>query len=349
MAKKVLVGMSGGVDSAVSAYVLKSNGYDVTGVNCRFYDEDKTKASSDALDAKKVADTLGIPFEIYSYYDEFEQNVISSFISSYLKGETPNPCLECNKNLKFGKLLDSALEKGFDYIATGHYARVEFDEKSGRYLLKKGIDESKDQSYVLYTLTQHQLSHTLFPLGNMTKTDARSLAEKMNFVNARKHDSQDICFIPDGDYAAFIENRLDYILPKGNFVSSDGTVLGQHKGIIHYTVGQRKGLGIALGKPAFVQSKSAEDNTVVLGSNEELFSKELKAREVNLIAYESLSEPIRCKARIRYNAREQWATVTQIDESHIHVVFDEAQRAIAKGQAVVLYDEDVVVGGGIIE
>lgn len=349
MAKKVLVGMSGGVDSAVSAYVLKAEGYDVTGVNCRFYDEDKDKISSDALDAQKVAEALGVPFEIFYYYDDFDESVISSFISSYLKGETPNPCIECNKKLKFGKLLDSAIERGFDYIATGHYARVEYDEKRGRYLLKKGSDESKDQSYVLYTLTQHQLSHTLFPLGDMTKSHARTLAEKMNFVNARKHDSQDICFIPDGDYASFIKGRLDYTLPHGSFISTDGAVLGEHQGIIHYTVGQRKGLGIALGKPAFVLSKNAKDNTVVLGNNDELFSKELTARQVNLIAYDSLSEPIRCKARIRYNAREQWATVTQTDDSHIHVLFDEAQRAIAKGQAVVLYDEDIVIGGGIIE
>lgn len=349
MKEKVMVGMSGGVDSAVSAYVLKKAGYDVTGVNCRFYDEDKDKICDDALDAKKVADTLGIPFDIYKLYDDFEKEVISSFIHSYLKGETPNPCIECNKHLKFGKLLDIAIEKGFDYIATGHYARVEFDEKSGRYLLKKGKDASKDQSYVLYTLTQKQLSHTLFPLGDMTKNEARTLAEEMNFVNARKHDSQDICFIPDGDYAKFIVSRLDYALPKGNFISTDGTVLGQHQGIIHYTVGQRKGLGIALGKPAFVQSKNAKDNTVILGSNEELFTNELTAKDVNLIAYERLNEPLRCKARIRYNAREQWATVTQTDDSHIHVLFDENQRAIAKGQAVVLYDEDIVIGGGIIE
>lgn len=349
MSKKVMVGMSGGVDSAVSAYVLKSQGYDVTGVNCRFFDEDKTKISTDVLDAKRVADTIGIPFEVYELYNDFEEKVIASFIDSYLKGETPNPCIECNKHLKFGKLLDIALQKGFDYIATGHYARTGFDEKSGRYLLKKGLDESKDQSYVLYTLTQHQLSHTLFPLGDKTKSNARNLAEEMNFVNARKHDSQDICFIPDGDYASFIKKRLSYTIPHGSFVDTAGTVLGEHQGIIHYTIGQRKGLGIALGKPAFVLSKNTENNTVVLGSNEELFTKELTARDVNLISYERLSEPLRCKAKIRYNAREQWATVTQTDQGHIHVIFDEAQRAIAKGQAVVLYDEDVVIGGGIIE
>lgn len=349
MSKKVMVGMSGGVDSAVSAYVLKGQGYDVTGVNCRFFDEDKAKVSADALDAKRVADTIGIPFEVYELYNDFEEKVIACFIDSYLKGETPNPCIECNKHLKFGKLLDIALQKGFDYIATGHYARTGFDEKAGRYLLKKGLDESKDQSYVLYTLTQHQLSHTLFPLGDKTKGDARTIAENMNFVNARKHDSQDICFIPDGDYAAFIKKRLSYTIPHGSFVDATGTILGEHQGIIHYTIGQRKGLGIALGKPAFVLSKNTENNTVVLGSNEELFTKELTARDINLISYESLSEPIRCKAKIRYNAREQWATVTQTDQEHIHVVFDEAQRAIAKGQAVVLYDEDVVIGGGIIE
>ena len=346
---KVMVGMSGGVDSAVSALVLKNAGHDVTGVNCRFYDADKTKVSQDVEDAKKVADALGIPFETYELYGGFEDKVISHFIASYLKGETPNPCIECNRHLKFGKLLQKALDEGFDYIATGHYARIDFDESSGRYLLKKGADESKDQSYVLYCLTQHQLRHTLFPLGDMTKDDARTLAEEMSFVNAKKGDSQDICFIPDGDYASFIEGRLDYTLPKGNFVDTDGNILGQHQGIIHYTVGQRKGLGIALGKPAFVQSKSAEDNTVVLGSNEGLFRCELTARDVNLIAYEKLSEPLRCKARIRYNAKEQWATVTQTDENHLHIVFDEPQRAISKGQAVVLYDGDIVIGGGTIE
>lgn len=346
---KVMVGMSGGVDSAVSAYILKNAGYDVTGVNCRFYDEDKSKVSSDVEDAKKVAEKLHIPFDTYELYDGFESKVISPFISSYLKGETPNPCIECNKHLKFGKLLDKAIDEGFDYIATGHYARVEFDEKSGRYLLRKGKDESKDQSYVLYPLTQRQLSHTLFPLGDMTKDMTRTLAEEMSFVNARKHDSQDICFIPDGDYASFIEGRLDYTLPKGNFISTDGTILGEHQGIIHYTVGQRKGLGIALGKPAFVQSKNAENNTVVLGSNEGLFRRELTARDINLIICDKLTEPLRCKARIRYNAKEQWATVTQTDENHLHIIFDEPQRAISKGQAVVLYDGDIVVGGGTIE
>lgn len=349
MAKKVMVGMSGGVDSAVSALVLKNNGYDVTGINCRFFDSDKSKVSQDVEDAKKVADSLGIPFQVYELYGGFEERVIANFIASYLKGETPNPCIECNKHLKFGKLLDKALEDGFDYIATGHYARVEFDQTTGRYLLKKGTDESKDQSYVLYCLTQHQLSHTIFPLGDMTKENARTLAEEMKLVNARKSDSQDICFIPDGDYAAFIQGRLDYTLPKGNFVDTDGNILGQHQGIIHYTVGQRKGLGIALGKPAFVQSKSAEDNTVVLGSNEGLFRCELTARDINLITCDKLTEPIRCKARIRYSAKEQWATVTQTDETHLHIVFDEPQRAISKGQAVVLYDGYTVIGGGTIE
>lgn len=346
---KVMVGMSGGVDSAVSAYVLKKEGYDVVGVNCRFYDEDKAAVPQDVLDAKNVADKVGIPFTTYELYDGFESKVISPFIASYLKGETPNPCIECNRHLKFGKMLEKAIDEGFDYIATGHYARIDFDEASGRYLLKKGADESKDQSYVLYPLTQHQLRHTLFPLGNMTKDMARSLAEEMSFVNARKHDSQDICFIPDGDYASFIEGRLDYTLPKGNFIDTEGNILGEHQGIIHYTVGQRKGLGIALGKPAFVQSKNAEDNTVVLGSNEGLFKRELTARDINLIAYDKLTQPLRCKARIRYNAKEQWATVTQTDENHLHIIFDEPQRAISKGQAVVLYDGDIVIGGGTIE
>ena len=241
-----------------------------------------------------------------------------------------------------------ALERGYDAIATGHYARIEKGE-NGRFLLKKAIDLSKDQSYVLYSLTQHQLEHTIFPLGEMTKADARELAEKIGFTNARKHDSQDICFVPDGDYVSFIERTTGETFKKGNFVSLDGKVLGTHEGIIKYTIGQRKGLGIAFGEPIYVIKKDVESNNVILGRNTDLFATKLTATNINLISCDKIIEPMRIKAKIRYNQKEQPATVIQIDENRIEVVFDEPQRAITKGQSVVLYDGDIVVGGGIIE
>ena len=246
-------------------------------------------------------------------------------------------------------MLDKALSMGFDFIATGHYAQIDFDEGTGRYLLKKGLDEKKDQSYFLYTLTQKQLAHTLFPLGNMTKDKVRQMAAELNLINAKKRDSQDICFIPDGDYAAYIENALNKTYPKGSFISTNGRVLGEHQGIIHYTVGQRKGLGIALGKPAFVKNINPENNTVTLCDNDELFSSEVTAKNINLISVDSISEPMRVKAKIRYRHEAQWATVTQPVQDTIKVLFDEPQRAVTKGQAVVLYDGDTVVGGGEIQ
>lgn len=356
MAEKVMVGMSGGVDSAVCAYLLKSENYDVTGVNCRFFSPedifiaDKACCNPDDIaDAKSVAQRLGIPFEVFDFSQAFSSQVIDRFVSSYIEGSTPNPCIYCNRYLKFDEMLKKAVSQGYDYIATGHYAIIEYDDERGRYLLKKGADSSKDQSYVLYSLTQHQLSHTLFPLGKMTKNEVRNLAQQLRLVNAKKHDSQDICFVPDGDYASFIEKKTGITFPEGDFIDRSGKVLGRHKGIIRYTIGQRKGLGIALQKPVYVYGKDVSYNTVTLSDNESLFCRELTATDINLISVDEIKTPIRVKAKVRYKHTEQWATVEQLSPERIKVVFDEPQRAIAKGQAVVLYDGDTVVGGGTIE
>lgn len=347
MSKKVMLGMSGGVDSAMAAHFLISRGYDVTAVNCCFYNNESDSTNA-AEDARAVSERLGIGFTVKDMTAPFREKVIESFVETYINGGTPNPCIVCNRLLKFGAMLDEALKEGFDYIATGHYARIEKDESTDRYLLKKGLDPQKDQSYVLWCLTQHQLAHTLFPLGAATKAEVRNDAERLGLVNAKKGDSQDICFIPDGDYAAFIERYTKKSFSHGDFVTEDGRVLGTHKGIIRYTVGQRKGLGLALPAPMYVKEKDTVNNRVILTDNESLFSRELFADNINLITCDRLDKPLRVKAKIRYAHKEQWATVTQEGEDKLHVVFDEPQRAIAKGQSVVLYDGDTVVGGGNI-
>ena len=345
-----MVGMSGGVDSAVSAYVLKKEGYGTAGVNCSFFRNEDVfieQASTDAEDAKRTADMLGIPFFHLYLGDRFRDEVIVPFINAYKEGATPNPCIYCNRHLKFGELLSFAEKEGYGNIATGHYALI---EKSGdRYLLKKGSDKTKDQSYVLYTLTQHQLAHTLFPLGSYTKAQVREIAESISFTTARKQDSQDICFIPDGDYAAFIEKYSGLTFPEGDFIGPDGKILGRHKGIIRYTVGQRKGLGLALPAPLYVKEKDVAGNRVLLCDNQTLFTRQLTAKDINFIPFDRIDGELRVKAKVRYKHEEQWATVIQTDENHFSLTFDEPQRAIAKGQAVVLYDGDYVVGGGTIE
>lgn len=351
--KKAIIAMSGGVDSSVCAYLLKEAGYECIGATMRLFTNEEIKRTEktccsldDTEDAKSVARRLGMPHYVFNFTDDFEAKVIEKFVRSYELGLTPNPCIDCNRYLKFDKLFQRMKELGFDYVATGHYARI--TEENGRFLLKKATDESKDQSYVLYQMTQEQLSHTLFPLGDMTKTETRKIAEENGFVNAKKHDSQDICFVPDGDYAAFIEGYRGKKYKNGNFVDKSGNVLGTHKGIIRYTVGQRKGLGLSLPAPMYVLSKDIEKNEVILCSNEELFSKSLDCTDVNWIAFDVPPESFSAAVKIRYNQKEQPATVTVTGADSVHIEFDEPQRAIAKGQAAVFYDGDTVIGGGTI-
>lgn len=346
MSHKVMVGMSGGVDSSVSALLLKEKGYDVTGVNCHFYIKE-ADGFSENKDAKLVCDKLGLPFETLDLTKDFRNTVIEDFITVYENVGTPNPCIVCNKHLKFGKLLDSATEKGFDFIATGHYVQSGFD--GSRYYLKKGADEKKDQSYFLYCLNQHQLSHSLFPLGELSKDEVREIAEKNSLITARKRDSQDICFVPDGDYASFIEKTSGKTYPRGNFTDTNGNILGEHKGIIRYTIGQRRGLGLALPASMYVKTKNPIENKVILCYNDELFTKSVDAYDINLIACEKIDSPIRVRAKTRYTHKEQWATVWQTHENTLHAEFDEPVRAVTSGQALVLYDGGFVVGGGIIK
>lgn len=351
--KRAMIAMSGGVDSSVAAYLCKEAGYDCMGMTMRLYQNDdvgidgKTCCSlDDAEDARSVAFRLGIPFQVFNYTDAFRSCVIERFIAAYERGETPNPCIDCNKYLKFGQIFQRMDALGYDYVATGHYARIV--EKNGRFLLKKGLDESKDQSYVLYALTQEQLARTLFPLGNLTKLAAREIAEAQGFLNARKRDSQDICFVPDGDYAGFMERYTGKRYPPGRFQDTQGTVLGTHKGIVRYTIGQRKGLGLALPCPMYVKEKDMEKNAVILCRNEELFSRSLDARDFNWSALDCPEGSLRCEAKIRYKHTQQPAVVTATGPDTVHIEFDEPQRAICKGQAVVLYDGDTVLGGGTI-
>ncbi len=354
--KKTMIAMSGGVDSSVAALLTKQAGDECIGVTMKLYhNEDvgiegqKTCCSLDDVeDARAVCRRLGMRFYVFNFTDCFKEAVIGRFVDAYRHGRTPNPCIDCNGYLKFGKLMQRMRELQMDYVATGHYARVEYDRSSGRYLLKKGIDELKDQSYVLYMLTQEQLAHIRFPLGALTKDEVRRIAGENGFVNAGKRDSQDICFVPDGDYVKVIEAVTGEVSRPGEFVDRTGKVLGRHEGIIHYTIGQRRGLRLAAGERMYVTDISPEDNRVVLGKNEDLFQSELTADQVNLIACDRLEKPVRVTAKIRYRHREQPATAWQTAEGRLHVRFDEPQRAVTKGQAVVLYDGDSVVGGGMI-
>ena len=348
--KKVTVAMSGGIDSAVAAIIAKDMGFEVSGATMRLCPKITNEgdlADQDISDAKEVCKILGIDHRVYDMQSGFHSTVIKDFIDTYYCGGTPNPCIVCNKHMKFGAFLDEELSRGADYIATGHYARIE--EKDGRFLLKKAADPMKDQTYMLWSLSQHQLSHTLFPLGDMTKPEIRAMGAEAGFVIAHKSDSQDICFVPDGDYAAFIEKECGEKYPEGNYIDEDGNILGKHKGIIHYTIGQRKGLGISMGRHIFVTKKDAESNTVTLADEDRLFTKVVVIKNINLIPFDKFEGKIRVKAKIRYRHAESDAYAEITGEDEITLTFDEPQRAPAKGQSAVMYDGDYVVGGGIIQ
>ena len=351
---KAMIAMSGGVDSSVAALLIKNKGYECIGCTMKLYNNEDIGIQKghtccsldDVEDAKQVAARLDMPHYVFNFCELFKEKIIDKFVCSYEHGMTPNPCIDCNRYMKFEKLHDRAKELGCDYVVTGHYARIE--KVGDKYVLKRALDDTKDQSYVLYSITQEQLKHTMFPLGGLKKSEVREIAGESSFVNANKPDSQDICFVPDGDYGAFLERCTGKAYPKGDFVDKDGNVLGTHNGIVKYTIGQRKGLGIAFGKPMYVTGICPKNNTVVLGENEELFKDTLIADDFNWISGEAPSSDLICKAKIRYSQKEQPAVAKVLEDGRVQVVFDEPQRAITPGQAVVLYDGEIVLGGGTI-
>lgn len=355
---RALIAMSGGVDSSAAAKLMQDAGYECVGCTMQLL-----KEAGGAEDARSVAARLGMPFYVFDFQEEFRRCVMEPFAASYAEGRTPNPCIECNRNLKFAGLLSHARRLGCDYVVTGHYARILRDEKSGRFLLKKGLDESKDQSYVLYHLTQEQLAHVQFPLGGMHKSQVRELAAQAGFINADRPDSQDICFVPDGDYAGVVRRITGKDFPPGEFVDLDGEVMGTHKGIIHYTIGQTRRLGQAFGRPRYVCRIDAAKNRIVLGGPDDVYSSYAKAGRFSWISGEIPEGEIRCRVRTRYKQKEQWATVRPVRNSKaenikapehapalctVEIFFDEPQRAVTPGQAAVLYDGDTVLGGGTI-
>lgn len=356
MKKKVVIGMSGGVDSSVAAYILKEEGYEVIGITMsviphdEIYDEREGGCCSisSVYDARKVAQDLGIPHYVMNFRDIFERKVIDYFVDEYVNGRTPNPCVACNKYIKFDEFLRKAQSLGADYVATGHYATIEKDATTNRYLMKRSLDVKKDQTYFLYSMTQYQLEHTLMPLGKYTKDEVRKIAERLNLPVHNKPDSEEICFIPDNDHGNFIKNRVPEKVIAGNFVDKDGNILGKHKGIVYYTIGQRKGLGVSLGKRVFVKEIIPERNEIVLGDEEDIFKTKLYADELNIIAFDKLPDKMEVTAKIRSSMKEAKALIQPHDEGVI-VEFEKPQRAITKGQSIVFYDKDIVIGGGTIK
>lgn len=354
--KTVVVGLSGGVDSSVAAYLLKEQGYDVIGVTMQIWQEEDSCTVEEnggccglsaVEDARRVAQKLDIPYYVMNFRKEFQKQVIDYFTREYLEGRTPNPCIACNRYVKWESLLKRSLEIGADYIATGHYARVE-QLPNGRYAIRNSVTAKKDQTYALYNLTQEQLTRTLMPVGAYTKDEIRKIAEEAGLLVAHKKDSQEICFVPDNDYARFIKNSTGKTIPKGNFVLADGKVIGEHQGIIHYTIGQRKGLNLSMGHPVFVTKIRPDSNEVVIGENEDLFVNTLICDRVNFMAMEGLDGEVRLKAKIRYNHPGAECVISPVEDGKVRVTFDQPQRAITPGQAVVFYQGEYVAGGGII-
>ena len=347
---KALIAMSGGVDSSVAAYLVQRQGYDCIGCTMKLYESEAGQHGcctlEDVEDARAVAFRLGMPYYVFNYVERFREKVIGKFISCYERGLTPNPCIDCNRYMKFDALYERARVLGCDRIVTGHYARIE--QEDGKYVLKKALWTEKDQSYVLYAMTQEQLAHTLFPLGALRKAETRAIAAAQGFVNAEKPDSQDICFVPDGDYARVIEEYTGKPCLPGRFLSTDGADLGEHKGVIRYTVGQRRGLGVAAGAPLYVCAIDAPNNRVILGPNEALFSDTALVRDFRWISGEAPKSDLRCQVKIRYRQREQPATLHPLPDGGARIVFDAPQRAVTPGQAAVAYDGDTVLGGGEI-
>ena len=350
--ERAIIGMSGGVDSSVAAHLMKKAGYECIGATMRLYDsstEESTCCSLDDVeDARAVASRLGIRHYVFNFKDDFDRQVIQKFVTGYEQGLTPNPCIDCNRHLKFDRLLRRAQELGCNWVVSGHYAQIRQDPVSGRYLLYKAADRAKDQTYFLACLNQEQMAHIQFPLGGLTKTQVRQIAQENGFVNARKRDSQDICFVPDGDYGAFLQRYTGKTYPEGDFLDLQGQVVGHHRGAACYTLGQRKGLGLAMGAPVYVCAKDMQRNTVTVGPGEALFSPALLAGDWNWYPFPTLTAPMRVTVKTRHSQFEQAATVYPEENGFARVEFDQPQRAVTPGQAVVLYDGDMVVGGGTI-